>query len=630
MKLSWYFNRLRSMDAGEVLHRIGDAGRKAISRHHRNGWQHYRAARMQTVFAGLAERLAQASPAQRGAIAHGAEEALSGRFSALGRSWPVRTPDALFPASLWRLDPVSGTLWPGSDTYTYDIDYRHDRTRGDIKYVWEIGRLQQLPVLAAHAVITGDGRAIGAIETAVESWHAANPPFRGVAWASGIEVALRSISLILTHDILQSQLSEPCRRQIREICAASAYWLPRFPSRFSSANNHLVAELAGEYLLGLALGQPTEVAQRQLAEEAVKQILPDGSAAEQSPTYGAFTAEFILLCMAAAREGGQSFGAAVEQRLASFADFIGWLPEGAGFGDDDEGRVVTLGEEACYATSVAQAINGFLGGVDGEGDFRSIVTGGKAGALKRPGGLKVFIDGSLSLWRGPMAGRQIELTFDHGPLGYLSIAAHGHADALSLTLRSDGEPVLVDPGTFLYGSGGVWRNWFRSTCAHNTLNIGGADQSIMSGAFNWSHKAKTALIECKDGPSWSITAEHDGYLRRFGAVHRRRIRRAGETIIVTDWLNGGPRDAELVFQVAPGLRVATSGRMAQVAKDEHVLLEMTFPSDTLTILSGGETPGEGGWVATRFGIKLPAARIAWRGKVGPDGVETILKPVSGL
>ncbi|TIQ17227.1 heparinase II/III-family protein, partial [Mesorhizobium sp.] len=88
------------------------------------------------------------------------------------------------------------------------------------------------------------------------------------------------------------------------------------------------------------------------------------------------------------------------------------------------------------------------------------------------------------------------------PLGYLSIAAHGHADALSLTLCVDGEPVLVDPGTWLYGSGGVWRDWFRSTPAHNTLNIEGKSQSIIAGTFNWSHKAVAALVESEPGTHW--------------------------------------------------------------------------------------------------------------------------------
>ena len=38
------------------------------------------------------------------------------------------------------------------------------------------------------------------------------------------------------------------------------------------------------------------------------------------------------------------------------------------------------------------------------------------------------------------------LTFDHGPVGYLSIAAHGHADTLAVWLSVGSQPIFVDAG----------------------------------------------------------------------------------------------------------------------------------------------------------------------------------------
>lgn len=235
------------------------------------------------------ERIRSAGPDDRAAIAAAASDVLAGRFGALGRQWPERRSDDLFPAALWRLDPVTGGAWPGAETYAFDIDFRHDGTRGDIKYVWEINRLQFLIALAAEAALGDRREPLVAIEAAIASWHAANPPFRGVGWASGIEVALRAISLILVVSIAGPQLSRHCLQLIGEILAASAFWLPRYPSKYSSANNHLVAELTGEYLLAHALGQATRHAEARLVAETFRQILPDGMPAEQTPTYGAFT-----------------------------------------------------------------------------------------------------------------------------------------------------------------------------------------------------------------------------------------------------------------------------------------------------------------------------------------------------
>lgn len=628
MKLTWYINRLRSMRPAEILHRVGEKGRKTRSRQDRRGWSAPVPGPLKTVFPDLRGAVATSSPARRVAIAHAAERALSGQFSGLGVSWPQRAETDLFPAELWSLDPVTGGAWPAGDTYTFDVDYRHNSTRGDIKYVWEIGRLQQLPVLAAHAVLVDDARAILAIEAAISSWHAANPPFNGVGWASGIEVALRAISLIVTRDLVGDRLSGETEARIAAILAASAYWLARFPSKYSSANNHLIAELTGEYLIAIAIGAPEAPLRKALAQEAGLQILADGAPAEQSPTYGAFTAELILFAMRAARGQGQSFGSLAQSRLSAFAGFIDWLPPGCSFGDDDEGRAVTLGDETDYPRSVAAAIRGFLGEAGQPApadDFRALIFGEPATATAANEGLMTFSQGGISVWRGTLAGRSADITFDHGPLGYLAIAAHGHADALSMALWLDGLPVLVDPGTWLYGSGGIWRNWFRSTPAHNTLSIAGESQSIMSGAFNWSHKAKARLVERRSSQDWSLMAEHDGYRRRFGTIHQRTIERQGNEIVIADALPERGQTAEIVFQLAGGLVAEQAGMEVHVRRNGVLLLSIAFATDDITIASGGEIPGDGGWVSPRFGQKTPAPRVVWRGHVGAEPVQTAIR-----
>ena len=632
MRLGWIINRLRSMEPAEIAHRLGEKRRKLASRNRHEGWARYPAPALSPVFAGLRAKILGATETQRQAIEAAATGTLAGRFAALGRDWPARDPAVLFPPEFWQLDPVTGTPWPGADRYSFDVDFRHQAERGDVKYVWEANRLQFLPALAADLLLSGDQRALDAVEAAIGSWHAKNPPFRGVAWASGIEVALRAISLIVCHDLAGKRLSEETQRQIGEILAASAFWLPRFPSRFSSANNHLVAELAGEYLIGLALGTKADAARNGLISEIDKQIFADGSPAEQSPTYGAFTAEFGLLAADAARCAGAPFPASFGTRLLAFADFIGWLePWAPALGDDDEGRVLTLGAafEPDYAGSVAAAICGFLarpGKTAAPEDFRALCFGVPSGTLPEPSGLRVFPQGGLSVWHGRIGGRAADLTFDHGPLGYLSIAAHGHADALSLTLSIDGQPVLVDPGTWLYGSGGPWRNWFRSTPAHNTLNLDGASQSLISGNFNWSHKAVTTLREQISEPALRLNASHDGYLKRFGVTHERSVAIEDEALVITDRLLGTQRMAEVVLQLAPGLTTRNHGDTAEVLRGGEVIMEIAFPAGMVSARSGGDAPGAGGWVSPRFGLKVPAARLSWRGEVGEAGVVTRLMP----
>lgn len=635
MKLAWYLARLRNMEPAEIVHRLGEQVHRRLERRRSGNWSRWAPLAMNPL-PGFADRVLAADGSDRAMVSAAAEEILEGRFAALGRDWPTRSADDLFPQDLWRLDPVTGELWPGPETYCFDIDFRHDGSRGDIKYVWELNRLQFVVPLAAHYRLSGEQRAMAAIEAALRSWMTANPPFQGVAWASGIEVALRAISLILATAVLGDGLPEPLRPLIGQVLAASRYWLARFPSKFSSANNHRVAELASLTMIDLATRGTTVPFGAELAEEIGKQIHADGSGAEQSPTYVAFSAEMALLCGAAAGAMEQPLPGILDQRLASFIGFVAWLGNGEplGFGDDDEGRVVSDGtHEPDYPRSVAAAIAGYLRqpGPAGSRDLRGLLLGRPHYTLPSPAGLKTFDDGGISIWQGDLAGRHIRLGFDHGPLGYLLIAAHGHADALALTLAIDGRNVLVDPGTYLYGSGGDWRRWFRSTPAHNTLNIGGESQSIMSGAFNWSHKARTNLVQREEtADGWILGAVHDGYLGRFGVTHHRSVALHAGELVITDQLVGGDgREAELVFQLAQNLDATVDDNVVVVADSAGPLCVLSLPPGVLRIETGGTVPGQGGVVSPAFGSLTPAPRIAWRGKVDATGVTTRLRIIEG-
>ena len=88
---------------------------------------------------------------------------------------------------------------------------------------------------------------------------------------------------------------------------------------------------------------------------------------------------------------------------------------------------------------------------------------------------------------------EVRLLVDAGPLGYLSIAAHGHADALSFVLNVGDREILVDPGTYAYHTDPAWRRYFRSTRAHNTVGVDEQDQSVQAGNFMWTDHAQRAL-----------------------------------------------------------------------------------------------------------------------------------------
>jgi uncharacterized heparinase superfamily protein len=108
-------------------------------------------------------------------------------------------------------------------------------------------------------------------------------------------------------------------------------------------------------------------------------------------------------------------------------------------------------------------------------------------------------------------------------MGYLSIAAHGHADVLSFQMNINNQPVFVDPGTYIYHSSPRWRDYFRSMRAHNTIVVDGADPAKMGGPMIWLNHYIPEIIETvTDHGMESVTASHSGY-KDHGVKHTRKI-----------------------------------------------------------------------------------------------------------
>jgi len=638
--IAWYVNRLRNMSPVEILHRLDEQRKRVASRFARHDWPAFANPGPAPALPGAAAACrANTDDAMRAALAERVTEILAGRCVLHGVEWPTRSPDELFPQTIWLLDPVGGAAWPGAETYCFDIGYRRDAARGDVKFVWDFNRMQCLPPLALQAALSGDAACLAAIEAAVSSWHAANPPFRGVNWNSCIELAIRSISLLVVSSLCGESLSQACAAKLREILAAQYYWLRRFPSRHSSANNHRTYELLGILAIATAMpeldpaGAAATAARAEIERHALAQILPDGVGAEQAIAYAAFTAEALLVADFIAQASGRPFGPALQERLAAFGEYCAWLVDDAGrvpaIGDDDSGPLLPDFAERPYVASIANVIaarcgRGAFAPSVGPGGLREALLGIPGAASAPRQGLRCFKTGGYTVVRETRAGQRLRLVVDHGPLGYLSIAAHGHADALAFTLSLDGTEILVDPGTYLYHAGIGWRDWFRSTSAHNTLTIEGADQSVMSGDFNWSHKANCTLESVDGSENWSVAAQCDGYLARYGVRHVRRIRALPGGVEIVDLLR--PANPTLVataqFQFAPDLVLEPDGSAFRILRAGEAIARISFEPAGETTRSCGEDRLDGGWVSPQFGEKHAAERLVWRGVIPETGLGT--------
>ena len=63
------------------------------------------------------------------------------------------------------------------------------------------------------------------------------------------------------------------------------------------------------------------------------------------------------------------------------------------------------------------------------------------------------------------------LFIDCGDVGMRGRGGHGHNDILSFELFMNGANIVTDCGAFVYTASREWRNRFRSTAFHNTIQV---------------------------------------------------------------------------------------------------------------------------------------------------------------
>ena len=175
--------------------------------------------------------------------------------------------------------------------------------------------MQHVTVLAAAFALSGDERYADRAGQHLRSWWARNPFLSGVHWTSGIELGLRLISWVWARRLLEAWAGTPRLFEENPAALEQIWWhqryLARFRSRGSSANNHVVAEAAGQLVSSLAFAWFAESerwaaqAGTLLEEELAKNTFPSGVDREMASEYHGFVAELGLLAAAEADRAGR-------------------------------------------------------------------------------------------------------------------------------------------------------------------------------------------------------------------------------------------------------------------------------------------------------------------------------------
>lgn len=359
-------------------------------------------------------------------------------------------------------------------------------------------------------------------------------------------------------------------------------------------------------------------------------------------SYQRFELDLLLLALLAGRANGQKFPAAYESRIEAMMEYLASIMDAGGnvpmFGDSDDGLVVRLapgdgrcGYRSLLATGAILFRRSDFKAKAGRPDDKTrwLLGEGADASFDQLDGAPVRLPvrrafthgGCYILGCGFETEDEIRLIADAGPLGYQTIAAHGHADALAFTLSLGGKEFFMDPGTYAYHTQGPWRRYFRGTAAHNTLRVDGMDQSQSGGNFMWLRKADVRCI------LWRPSAEadrfegwHDGYTRLPDpVVHRRRItlEKRERRVIIEDTLrSAGTHEIELFFHCSERCRVDPAADGYRISReDKAILLKLPQLAGATARVYCGSTDPISGWVSRRFDEKHPSPTIAWRARL---------------
>jgi hypothetical protein len=510
------------------------------------------------------------------APAHAATEHLPRRSRALrfdAGPWPRSVVElvAALPGSVAdaaRIASGERFFWGRSVTFeragdaSPEILARSAASGGDKKLGWEIHRQQHLFPLAAGSLKEAPSRLSGTVLSEIGSWIVANPRGRrGLGWSSSFETAHRLVQWawavpLVTESADGAELASIARSYVQQ-----ARFVQARPSRHSSANNHRITEIVGLLHAAAITGDARAwgVLWTELELHAEAQAYRDGGSREQAAGYFLYVLETLWVAGLLARSLGRELRGLRDQleRRVAWAVATGDADlEPPPFGDDSEDRVIRIHYfRPRRARDIVERAIALL-------DDQLVLE--PSSRIEASVESRALESGVVILRSKAAAPPRVAV--DVAELGFGTLAAHGHSDALSVLVDVDGAPILRDSGTGSYQQS-QGRELLRTTAAHNTVEVGGASQAEPLGPHLWGRRfsmeiEQTALRDAYD----YVRASHDGYVRRFGAVHRRSVLfLKPHVILVVDRVTAeAPQDVALHWHLMPDARPERLGAGASL------------------------------------------------------------------
>lgn len=525
---------------------------------------------------------------------------IEGWYEAYGHEWRRYPPTA----EQWRTHPASGFEFPLVDWWRVPLL----PPRADIKDVWEPGRCSWVYDLIRAYAATRERAYADAFHLRLSQWIAANPPFSGPQWACGQETAIRALAILHAYDGLPAPADDAAtsERIVKVLCWSGERIADAIGYGLSQRNNHGISEAAGLVHLGMRLREVHPQAnawlnsgRALLDEQIIDQFADDGWYAQHSFTYMRVALEQALCAQRVLSADGASLSSRALSRLdAAVALLVQLVDGGSGIvpnhGANDGARILPL------------ALADYR-------DFRPLLT---FAAMIRNTALPADVPANqdIARWLGGSPPRRGPARADgvaRGASGWVGARFRGwsvflragkyrhrpsHLDALHLDVRSDGQEIVTDAGTYAYNAPPPWNNGLTSGLLHNGPILDGNEPARRGPHFLWlSWPQSTVLVAAGGNESVRLVAERGHDVQR-------------EVVITSD----GVRVRDRALKPCSSLQV-TWLLHPQHASSGLVVAEASQRIDA----SNQELCG---WFSPTYGLRLQSAAIRVRRVAGRESL----------
>lgn len=532
-------------------------------------------------FAGLPDAV-RARILDRGA------RVLAGEYQGFGAHWRP------LPAGAdgWASTP-GGVRFPDGPWWSVP----HLPAGADIKDVWEPARFGWVYDLARAHWLSPDPAFAAAFYARVGEWAAACPPFAGVHWSCGQEVAIRALAILHGEAVLDAPSAAAAAAVARVLAWSGERVADAVGYGLSQRNNHGISESAGLVHLGLRLAgvHPSaarwlSLGRRLLDEQIADQFSADGWYAQHSFVYMRVALSQALAAERALRRAGHSLAPASLARLGAGARLL------AAVADADTGAVPNVGaNDGSQVLPLASAEYG---------DFRPVLTlAAVVLGLSLPAELRP--DPEVLAWVGvdppPAAPARTDGVLVGPDAGWVVARRAGvrlflragefrhrpsHMDLMHVCVACDGREVVVDAGTFAYNAPPPWRNGLASAAVHNAPVLDGAEPAQRGPRFLWKAWPTARLVAAEqtdDGVL--IVAEVPGRVRR-------RVTLGPHVLAVEDEvLDPAVQRVTATWLLAPGAENRVRVDAPEVERVES------------------RPDGTDGWYSPTYGVRVPAVAL---------------------